>query len=1043
MKNNLLETYKSDKFKDETAGYIDTDGSFIYAEDYHGEEDNEYKNLGLPEFSSTHYEEDTCVRIYKEPNEIQYKKLEEIIDYFLNTYYYCKVEIWDKPNKNYSFYNVYSLFEGACKDYTWNEKVGNWTGYKLIQIIKNNINKKNLDEAYNTGNVNGKNIFDTSTLGGYSYYSQCIPGDPENEYMKVKHNKIGKIVQMSPNEYFSLCAKMFNITVDDLKEQKLLDDGEGYINKLKDVILKEKKQFPMTFICFPDKQQEGLHRMYVAGELFGWGEKFPVLVISKYDKLKEQLLLELNRNQLINKSKNSDNYKDQSKGRNRWERRNHSKIDRRVDQYNKIDMNTFFKKDELKIGINVHGETDDYIVTIRFNNALKAIADEIKRNNNKLEFKCVLIALQRTFNNGDVFVSCTCLHPDTKIKLLDGTNPTVAEMAERFNKGEKLYVFSTDEKGDFKPGEVEKVWVTKNTNEFIKITLDNDKEIITTPDHLYMLRDGSYEEAQNLQVGQSLMPLYMREQGGYPLIKYNSEIKGWKSLYKEVAHYYKANEIEETSKKATNEDSMKYKVAIHHKDFNKYNNTPENLQIMTAREHWDYHAKNMALRHQQPYFREKMNRIFKSEEFSEKMKHRFDNETPEQREKRLNKLSASNKGKHFGKQSKETCLLKSKNRRGISSGPCKEETKRKISEGQKRVWANLTEEERKEKLNKMKLTPEQWAKQKIGCQNRDFSKMFTKEVREKISKSKKGVKLGPNTEEGRLNKSKAALKRSKEISKNISNYWNNLSEKDKKSISYKIQITKIGKVFNNLLKLNLELNEYNYKEFIKNHHGYPSWEKYFSTFNEAISYFSLNHKIKKIEYIKLEKDIPVYDIQVKNWNNFAVDSGVILHNCKDWIYRQSYFSTRDGYNSGIPEIRASNITNPKDTKGGGCKHVNLVIGNIDWVMKIASVINNYIHYMEEHYQRLYADVIFPRLFNMPYQRAIQLNLFDTGTDELDSEENEIKLSNRYGRTRGQFRSDVRINNMRNFRGPQLQQSQEVNNKPLLQQNVSNNIEKDQ
>ena len=71
-------------------------------------------------------------------------------------------------------------------------------------------------------------------------------------------------------------------------------------------------------------------------------------------------------------------------------------------------MNTFFKKDELKIGINVHGETDDYIVTIRFNNALKAIADEIKRNNNKLEFKCVLIALQRTFNNGDVFVSCTC-----------------------------------------------------------------------------------------------------------------------------------------------------------------------------------------------------------------------------------------------------------------------------------------------------------------------------------------------------------------------------------------------------------------------------------------------------------------------------------------------------------------------------------------------------------------------------------------------------------------------------------------------------------
>ena len=132
-------------------------------------------------------------------------------------------------------------------------------------------------------------------------------------------------------------------------------------------------------------------------------------------RIDEELLLELNRNQLINKSKHSDNYKDTSKGRNRWERRNHSKIDRRVDQYNKIDMNSFFKKDELKVGINVHGETDDYVVLIRFNNALKAIADEIKRNNNKLEFKCVLIALQRTFNNGDVFVSCTC--PDFKYRI--------------------------------------------------------------------------------------------------------------------------------------------------------------------------------------------------------------------------------------------------------------------------------------------------------------------------------------------------------------------------------------------------------------------------------------------------------------------------------------------------------------------------------------------------------------------------------------------------------------------------------------------------
>ena len=411
--NEYIETKEFELYK---AGYIKEDGSFIILDEYHGE-DKELQKLQLPEFSNTHPEEDTCIRIYKKPNKIQLDKIEEIIDLYLDREEYCKIEIF-KSDNSFGFYKIFSLYEGACELDSNEEIVGNWDGYKISKIIKN------------------------------------------------------------------------------------------YFNNM----------------------------------------------------LTEELLLEVNKNQLINKSKKSDNYKDTSKGRNRWERRNHSKIDRRVDQYNKIDMNNFFKKDELKVGINVHGETDDYVVTIRFNGVLKAIQDEIRRNNGRLEFKCILIALQRTFNTGDVFVSCTC---------------------------------------------------------------------------------------------------------------------------------------------------------------------------------------------------------------------------------------------------------------------------------------------------------------------------------------------------------------------------------------------------------------------------------------------------------------------------------------KDWIYRQSYYSTKDGYNSGAPEIRASNITNPNDSKGGGCKHVNLVIGNIDWVMKIASVINNYIHYMEEHYQRLYADVIFPKLYNKKYERDIQLSLFDDGKDNLKDDSEEIKLSNRYGRDRGKFRSDIRVNNMRNFK-----EKEKENDNPFLQQDVS-------
>ena len=53
--------------------------------------------------------------------------------------------------------------------------------------------------------------------------------------------------------------------------------------------------------------------------------------------------------------------KNQAKGRNRFERRTHSKIYTNVAQYNNLDMNLFFKHDILLVGIKVIGETDEYI----------------------------------------------------------------------------------------------------------------------------------------------------------------------------------------------------------------------------------------------------------------------------------------------------------------------------------------------------------------------------------------------------------------------------------------------------------------------------------------------------------------------------------------------------------------------------------------------------------------------------------------------------------------------------------------------------------
>lgn len=111
---------------------------------------------------------------------------------------------------------------------------------------------------------------------------------------------------------------------------------------------------------------------------------------------------------------------------------------------------------------------------------------------------------------------------------------------------------------------------------------------------------------------------------------------------------------------------------------------------------------------------------------------------------------------------------------------------------------------------------------------------------------------------------------------------------------------------------------------------------------------------------------------------FNSDSDLLVScTCPDWKYRQAYWATKGGYNSGQPQpSNGKAIANPHDTKGGGCKHVNLVLSNLDWMMKIASVINNYIKWTRDNMGRNYADYIFPKVYGMPYKKAVQLSLLD-------------------------------------------------------------------
>ena len=133
---------------------------------------------------------------------------------------------------------------------------------------------------------------------------------------------------------------------------------------------------------------------------------------------------------------------------------------------------------------------------------------------------------------------------------------------------------------------------------------------------------------------------------------------------------------------------------------------------------------------------------------------------------------------------------------------------------------------------------------------------------------------------------------------------------------------------------------------------------------------------------------------------FNTEDVFVNCSCEDWKYRQAYWATQKNYNSGPMETRVSDITNPSDSKGSGCKHVMLVLANMDWILKVTSVINNYIKYAKQSMQRLYADYIFPKIYGMRYDRAVQLDIFDT--DDFDSSPLTLDDINKIGRKSGQF-----------------------------------------
>lgn len=161
---------------------------------------------------------------------------------------------------------------------------------------------------------------------------------------------------------------------------------------------------------------------------------------------------------------------------------------------------------------------------------------------------------------------------------------------------------------------------------------------------------------------------------------------------------------------------------------------------------------------------------------------------------------------------------------------------------------------------------------------------------------------------------------------------------------------------------------------------------------------------------KMDANI-VYQALMKGLNSTDVK---VSCSCPDWKYRFSFFGTKNGTSSGPAETRASDKTNPDDSKGAGCKHINAVLNNTGWLAKVSSVIANYINYCRDEMQYIYSKYVFPAVWGMPYDKAVQMSVFDYDDagetkEKVVSDEATLNLSNALGKVRGRYKKGTNRN----------------------------------
>lgn len=432
-----------------------------------------------------------------------------------------------------------------------------------------------------------------------------------------------------------------------------------------------------------------------------------------------------------------------------------------------------------------------------------------------------------------------CFSGDTKVSLADGRNLNFRELIEEKKLGIRNYCYTIDSNGSIKIGEIVNPRLTKENAKVVKIILDNDEEIICTTDHKFMLADETYKEAQFLNQSDSLMPLYRKisEVGG------KITIKGYEMVFDPNRNYWIFTHLladrYNLERGTYSENSGSHR---HHKDFNKRNNSPDNVIRLTKEEHLDIHRKLADRTLRRPEVSEKLRIIRKTPAYRNKVRQTMLKmrdvlsaraikqwENPEYKKYMVNKFLEfySNNSEYRNKNNK---LLKNVQKEYWNSA----ENRKKQAERVKQYF--ISNPERRGELSA--LAKKQWQDVELKIWRKNKTKeQWTAEFREK----------------------------------RLTAY----------NVTYRQKAVKVLRSIYDK-KGNLDFQEYekirrdtNDKNLLRHD---TILERFFggnqNRLREAVINF--NHKIKAV--LNLNETIDVYDLEVPDTHNFALASGVFVHN---------------------------------------------------------------------------------------------------------------------------------------------------------------------